>query len=281
VTLEPIDLVHHERERTIAAYVVDTDEGPALVDCGPTTTVDALRAGLDRHGLRLTDVRHLLLTHIHLDHAGAAGVLVREHPDLQVHVSGVGARYLVEPSRLERSARRLWGDAFDALWGELAPIPEANVHVAGDRVLGLECLASPGHASHHVCYLDRDGTLYAGDAVGVRIEPARFVLPLSSPPDFDVDAWQGTLEELEERAPERIALGHWGVFDDVQRHLADLRLELYEWADFIRGGAEQAEFEEYVKLELRDAGESTGRYDLAMPLSQSYQGLKRWADRQH
>jgi glyoxylase-like metal-dependent hydrolase (beta-lactamase superfamily II) len=175
----------------------------------------------------------------------------------------------------------LWGDAFDALWGELAPIPEANVHVAGDRVLGLECLASPGHASHHVCYLDRDGTLYAGDAVGVRIEPARFVLPLSSPPDFDVDAWQGTLEELEERAPERIALGHWGVFDDVQRHLADLRLELYEWADFIRGGAEQAEFEEYVKLELRDAGESTGRYDLAMPLSQSYQGLKRWADRQH
>jgi glyoxylase-like metal-dependent hydrolase (beta-lactamase superfamily II) len=281
VTLEPIDLVHHERERTIAAYVVDTHEGLALVDCGPTTTVDALRAGLDRHGLRLTDVRHLLLTHIHLDHAGAAGVLVREHPDLQVHVSGVGARYLVEPSRLERSARRLWGDAFDALWGELAPIPEANVHVAGDRVLGLECLASPGHASHHVCYLDRDGTLYAGDAVGVRIEPARFVLPLSSPPDFDVDAWQGTLEELEERAPERIALGHWGVFDDVQRHLADLRLELYEWADFIRGGAEQAEFEEYVKLELRDAGESTGRYDLAMPLSQSYQGLKRWADRQH
>jgi len=281
VTLEPIDLVHHERERTIAAYVVDTDDGPALVDCGPTTTVDALEAGLDRHGLRLTDVKHLLLTHIHLDHAGAAGVLVREHPDLQVHVSGVGARFLVEPSRLERSARGVWGDTFDVLWGELAPVPEANVHVVGDRVLGLECLAAPGHAAHHVCFLDRDGTLYAGDAVGVRIDPARFVLPLSSPPDFDVDAWQGTLEELEERAPERVALGHWGVFDDVQRHLADLRLELYEWADFIRGGAGQDEFEAYVKLELRDAGESTGRYDLAMPLSQSYQGLKRWADRQH
>jgi glyoxylase-like metal-dependent hydrolase (beta-lactamase superfamily II) len=279
VTLDPVDLVHQGRERTIAAYVVDTDDGPALVDCGPTTTVDALKAGLDRHGLRLTDVPHLLLSHIHLDHAGAAGVLVREHPGLQVHVSGIAARFLVDPSRLERSARSLFGDSFDLLWGELAPVPEANVHVVGDRVLGLECFATPGHASHHVCYLDRDGTLYAGDAAGVRIDPARFVLPLSSPPDFDLDAWQGTLEQLEDRSPERLALGHWGVFDDVQRHLADLRLELYDWADFIRGGAGQDEFEEYVRLELRDAGEDTGRYDLAMPLSQSYQGLKRWTAR--
>jgi glyoxylase-like metal-dependent hydrolase (beta-lactamase superfamily II) len=279
MTLEPIDLLHQGRARTIASYVVDTDDGPALFDCGPATTVAALKAGLDRHGLHLRDLRHLLLSHIHLDHAGAAGVLVREHPGLQVHVSAIGAPHLIDPSRLERSARRLYGDTFDTLWGELAPVPEGNVHVVGERVLGLECFPTPGHASHHVCYLDRDGTLYAGDAAGVRIVPARFVLPPTPPPEFDLDAWQATLEELEARAPERMALIHWGVFDDVQRHLADLRLELYEWADFIRGGAGLDEFTEYVKLELRDAGEDTGQYDLAMPLWQSYQGLRRWADR--
>ena len=276
---QPLDLLHCGCERTIASYVVETDDGPALFDCGPATTVDALKAGLAQHDLVLTDVRHLLLSHIHLDHAGAAGVLVREHPALQVHVSAVGAPHLVDPARLERSARRLYGDTFDALWGELAPVPEPNVHVVGDRVLGLECFATPGHASHHVCYLDRDGTLYAGDAAGVRIHPGRFVIPPTPPPEFDLDTWQATLEELERRDPERLALIHWGVFDDVQRHLADLRLELYEWADTIRGGAGLEEFVDYVKLELSDAGEDTGQYDLAMPLWQSYQGLRRWADR--
>jgi glyoxylase-like metal-dependent hydrolase (beta-lactamase superfamily II) len=275
----PIDLLHLGRQRSIGCYLLDTDDGPALFDCGPTTTIAALKAGLAEHGLELTDVRHLLLSHIHLDHAGAAGVLVREHPALQVHVSEIGAPHLVAPERLERSARRLYGDAFDTLWGELAPVPEANVQVVGDRVLGLDCFPTPGHASHHVSYLDRDGTLYSGDAAGVRIQPGRFVMPPTPPPEFDLDTWQQTLEEIERRDPERLALIHWGVADDPQRHLAELRLELYDWADFIRGGADVDEFTEYVKTELRDAGEDTGRYDLAMPLWQSYQGLKRWADR--
>lgn len=279
MSLEPIDLLHQGNERTIAAYVVDTDDGPALFDCGPTSTIGALKAGLGDHGLALTDIRHLLLSHIHLDHAGAAGVLVREHPGLQVHVSGIGAPHLVEPERLERSARRLYGDSFDTLWGQLAPVPEANVHVVGDRVLGLECFRTPGHASHHVSYLDRDGTLYAGDAAGVRIQPGHFVLPPTPPPEFDLDTWQETLEEIERRDPERLALIHWGVAEHPQRHLAELRLELYDWADFVRGGADVDEFTEYVRTELRDAGEDTGQYDLAMPLWQSYQGLKRWADR--
>ena len=279
MSLEPIDLLHQGNARTIAAYVVDTDDGPALFDCGPTTTVAALKAGLAQHGLELTDVRHLLLSHIHLDHAGAAGVLVREHPALQVHVSEIGAPHLVAPERLERSARRLYGDTFDTLWGELAPVPQANVQVVGDRVLGLDCFPTPGHASHHVSYLDRDGTLYSGDAAGVRIQPGRFVMPPTPPPEFDLDTWQQTLEEIERRDPERLALIHWGVAEDPKRHLAELRLELYDWADFIRGGADVDEFIEYVKTELRDAGEDTGQYDLAMPLWQSYQGLKRWADR--
>jgi glyoxylase-like metal-dependent hydrolase (beta-lactamase superfamily II) len=280
VSPQPIDLLHRGRERTIAAYVLDTDDGPALFDCGPATTVPALKAGLADQGLALTDVRHLLLSHIHLDHAGAAGVLVREHPALQVHVSPVGAPHLVAPERLERSARRLYGDTFDELWGELAPVPEANVRVVGDRVVGLDCFPTTGHAEHHVSYLDRDGTLYAGDAAGVRIQPGRFVMPPTPPPEFDLDAWQRSIEEIERRGPERLALIHWGVADDPQRHLTELRLELYEWADFIRGGAGLEEFTAYVETELRDAGEDTGHYDLAMPLWQSYQGLRRWAERQ-
>jgi glyoxylase-like metal-dependent hydrolase (beta-lactamase superfamily II) len=260
--------------------VLDTDDGPAIFDCGPATAVAALKAGLAAHGLALTDVRHLLLSHIHLDHAGAAGTLVREHPSLQVHVSAVGAPHLVDPSRLESSARRLYGDSFDTLWGELAPVPEQNVHIVGGRVLGLECFPSPGHASHHVCYLDRDGTLYAGDAAGVRIQPGRHVFPPTPPPDIDVDAWERTLDEMERRTPERLALIHFGVAEDPVRHLAELRLELLDWAQFVSGGASEEEFVTYARTQLADSGDDVALYDAAMPFWQSYRGLKRWADKQ-
>ena len=275
---ELIDLRHQSHERTIGAYLLDTEDGPALFDCGPATTVLALKAGLADHGLRLADIRHLLLSHIHLDHAGAAGVLVRDHPALQVHVSAIGAPHLVDPGRLERSARRLYGDTFDSLWGELAAVPAANVNVVGERVLGLDCWPSPGHASHHVCYLDRDGTLYAGDAAGVRVLPGRYVMPPTPPPEIDVELWQQTIEELGRRDPERLALIHFGVADDPQSHLAELRLALYDWADFVRGGASEDEFVAYVRAELRDGGERTEDYDHAIPLWQAYRGLKRWAD---
>jgi glyoxylase-like metal-dependent hydrolase (beta-lactamase superfamily II) len=273
-----IDLHHAGRERSVGCYLLDTEDGPALFDCGPTTTIGSLKRGLEENDLRLTDVRHLLLSHIHLDHAGAAGVLVREHPKLQVHVSEIGAPHLIEPERLERSARRLYGNTFDTLWGELAPVPRDNVHIVGDLVLGLACFPTLGHASHHVSYLDRDGTLYAGDAAGVRIYPGRVVLPPTPPPEFDLEQWQRTIEELERRDPERLALIHFGVAEDPQRHLAELRLELYDWADFVRGGASEEEFVAYVRAELADAGESVEDWDGAMPLWQSYQGLKRWAD---
>ncbi|MBV8479805.1 MAG: MBL fold metallo-hydrolase [Actinobacteria bacterium] len=277
---EPIDLLHRGVERSIGVYLLDTEDGPALFDCGPSTTIPALKAGLEREGLQLLDVRHLLLSHIHLDHAGAAGALVREHPSLQVHVSDIGAPHLVDPSRLERSARRLYGDSFDSLWGELTPVPAENVHVVGNDVLGLACFPTPGHASHHVGYLDRDGTLYAGDSAGVRIQPGRYVMPPTPPPEFDLDAWQETIDEIERRGPERLALVHFGVADDVGRHLADLRLELYDWAQFVLGGASEAEFIAYGRAELANAGEDVHTYDVAMPLWQSYRGLERWASQQ-
>jgi len=277
---EPIDLLHGGVPSSVACYLLDTDDGPALFDCGPATTVGALKAGLAGRGLRLTDIRHLLLSHIHLDHAGAAGVIVREHPSLQVHVSELGAAHLVDPERLERSARRLFGDAFDELWGELAPVPAENVRIAHGAVAGLECFPTPGHAAHHVAYLDRDGTLYAGDAAGVRIQPGTHVMPPTPPPDIDVAVWEQTLDEIERRDPERLALIHFGVADDPVPHLARLRLELLDWAEFVRGGASEEEFIAYCRTELADAGESADAMDVAMPFWQSYRGLKRWADRQ-
>jgi glyoxylase-like metal-dependent hydrolase (beta-lactamase superfamily II) len=264
----PLDLHHLGAERVIGSYVLETEDGPALFDCGPTTCVETLKDGLRSRGLALQDIRHLLLSHIHLDHAGAAGVLVREHPALEVHVSAVGAPHLVDPSRLEASARRLYGDAFDDLWGELAPMPEANIRVVGERVLDLVCFPTPGHASHHVCYLAADGTLYAGDAAGVRIQPHREVLPPTPPPEFDPDAWLQTIDELERRAPARLALIHFGIADDVARHLAELRLRLEEWVA-LEGVTE----EEFTRTVGRDVDESYAR---AMPFWQSYAGLKRY-----
>ena len=274
---EPLDLLHAGAPRTIGVYLLDTSEGLTLFDCGPASCVDELKRGLAARGLELGEIRHLLLSHIHLDHAGAAGTLVREHPELTVWVSEIGAPHLVDPSRLERSARRLYGDSFDALWGELAPVPEANVRVVGKRVLGLDCFPSPGHASHHVCYSDGE-TLYAGDAGGVRIQPARSVLPPTPPPDVDVEGWGRTLDEIERRAPRRLALIHYGVADDVERHLAELRERLALWADRVEQGASEAEFVAAARADLPP--QEADAYDRAMPFWQSYAGLARWAGQQ-
>ncbi len=275
--IEPIDLRHGGSERVIASYVVQTDDGPALADCGPASCLPALKEGLSSRGLELTDIRHLLLSHIHLDHAGAAGVLVREHPGLQVHVSEIGAPHLTDPSRLEASARRLYGDAFDALWGELAPVPEENVHVVGDEVLGLECFPSQGHARHHVSYLHGDGTLYTGDSLGVRIAPARFLLAPTPPPEIDLDAWERTLVETERRGPGRLALTHFGVFDDVEEHIGRLRNTLQVWAERVGHGMDEATFVAAARADCAasDPGE-VDAYARSAPYWQCYQGLERY-----
>jgi glyoxylase-like metal-dependent hydrolase (beta-lactamase superfamily II) len=275
----PLDLDYVGTPRVIGAYLVETEEGLAVFDCGPTTTVLALERRLAERGVSFADVRHLLLSHIHLDHAGAAGVLVRKYPYLQVHVSEIGAPHLVDPSRLEASARRLYGDAFDALWGELAAVPETNVHVVGNGVLGLECFPSPGHASHHVCFLAADGTLYAGDAAGVRIQPARHVLPVSPPPDVDVEAWHRTIDEIEARGPARLALVHFGVVVETAPHLERLREQLDLWARRVRDGADEEEFVASARADLAADEDDLEPWEHAAPLWQSYAGLRRYWDK--
>jgi glyoxylase-like metal-dependent hydrolase (beta-lactamase superfamily II) len=272
---QPIDLFHLGAARTVGAYLLDTSEALSLFDCGPASCVAALHAGLAERGHELRDVRNLLLSHIHLDHAGAAGVLVREHPELRIWVSEIGAPHLVDPSRLERSARRLYGDTFDELWGELAPVPERNIRIASGRAAGLEVFPAPGHASHHVCYFD-GATLYAGDAAGVRIQPSQMVLPPTPPPDVDVEGWYRTLEEIERRAPERLALIHFGFASDVSLHLGELRERLDAWARRVGEGMSEEDFVAAAKADLPPA--EAEAYDRAMPFWQSYQGLKRYWD---
>jgi len=272
--LSVIDLHFADREHAIGVYLVDTDDGLALFDCGPSSTLDALHAGLAAHGLELHDVRHLLLSHIHLDHAGAAGPIVREHPGLTVWVSEIGAPHVVDPSRLERSARRLYGDLFDPLWGELAPVPAENVRIAKGDVLGWESFPTRGHANHHVSYL-RGGTLLAGDAAGVRMPGAGYVLPVSPPPEVDVEAWHETVAGFRKRKVERLALIHFGVHDDVSVHLDRLEAELDRWTARVGDGMSQ---EAFVDAALADAGDDAETYDRVAPFWQSWQGLRRYWD---
>ena len=267
----------HSGPGIVAAYVLETDDGTALFDCGPTSCIPALKAGLAEHGLALGDVRHLLLSHIHLDHAGAAGSLVREHPGLQVHVSEYGAPHLRDPSRLDASARRLYGDAFDTLWGELAPVPSENLHVVGAEVVGLECFPTTGHARHHVSYLAADGTLYAGDAAGVRLRGARFVMPPCPPPEFELDAWEVTIQEIERRAPTRLALVHFGPFDNVQEHLASLRETLARWSQRVEDGMDEEAFIAAARFDIEQVDpDLVDDYERAGPYWHHFHGISRY-----
>jgi glyoxylase-like metal-dependent hydrolase (beta-lactamase superfamily II) len=277
LSLAPIDVRHLGHDRVIGSYLLETDDGLALFDCGPTSALAGLEAGLADRGLDLAEIRHLLLSHIHLDHAGAAGVIAQAHPHIQVHVSELGAPHLVDPARLEASARRLYGDAFDPLWGTLLPVPERNVHVVGDVVLGLECFPTPGHASHHVSFLDTDGTLYNGDAAGVRLTPSSFVLPPLPPPDVDLLGWERSIEEMERRGPTRLACIHFGVFDDVLEHLARLRETLRRWAEWVEHGMDEPTFTAAARADIgkSDPGE-VEHYLTVVPTWHCYLGLERY-----
>jgi glyoxylase-like metal-dependent hydrolase (beta-lactamase superfamily II) len=275
--VEPIDLLHLGVPRSIGAYLVETSDGLALVDCGPSTCLPALIAALGERDLTFADVRHLLLTHIHLDHAGAAGAIVRDHPHVRVHVSEVGAPHLVEPSRLEASARRLYGASFDRLWGALVPVPAANVEPVGEVVIGLEALPTPGHAWHHVSYLHPDGTLYSGDVAGCRFAPGSFVLPPLPPPEIDLEAWDRSIDELERRAPEWLALIHFGAFDDVRDHLTRLRATIHRWAGWSAAGLDEAAFAAAAHDDIAGAGDADADHYLdVVPAWHAYRGLERY-----
>ena len=193
-----IDVMHLGRPHVIGCWQV----GEALVDPGPESSLQTLLEALGEERPRA-----LLLTHIHLDHAAATGALVRRWPDLEVYVHERGAPHLVDPSKLLASAERLYGEQMERLWGEIVPVPEANVTAlaGGETVLGMRVAYTPGHASHHVCYLHEDsGTAFVGDVAAVRIPGTDLIVPPTPPPDIDIEAWEDSIEDrrrLAARAP--------------------------------------------------------------------------------
>jgi glyoxylase-like metal-dependent hydrolase (beta-lactamase superfamily II) len=224
-----IDCMHLGRDRVIGAYELDG----LIVDPGPSSCLETLLEGLE------SEPRALLLTHIHLDHAGASGSLVERFPKLRVYVHEVGAPHLVDPGKLLESASRLYGDDMERLWGEVLPVPAANVVAlsGGEEVEGFRVTYTPGHASHHVAYLhEATGDAYVGDVAGVRIPPLEFTVAPTPPPDIDVEAWERSLQAVADSFPERLCLTHFGRVDDVASQLERLRQALRANAERARCG---------------------------------------------
>jgi glyoxylase-like metal-dependent hydrolase (beta-lactamase superfamily II) len=291
--LSYLDLHFYGVKGAIASVILHGPGGVAILDPGPSSTLPALRAGLEQAGIALADVGSILLTHIHLDHAGATGTLVRENPALRVYVHEKGAPHMADPSKLIASATRLWGDEMDRLWGEMRPVPVENLVIlrGGERIAAggrdLDVAYTPGHASHHVSYCSRDsGIAFVGDTAGVRLQVGRYIMPPTPPPDIDLEAWRESLARIGAWHPETLFVTHFGPFAPAAAHLTEMadRLDMTSAlarASLARDGGDEdreAWFTDELRRELRrrmseseaHAYEVAGRFDL------NWQGLARY-----
>jgi glyoxylase-like metal-dependent hydrolase (beta-lactamase superfamily II) len=266
-----IDVKHLGRQHVIGCWEVDG----ALVDPGPQSTMETL---LEEIGDERP--RALLLTHIHLDHAAATGALVRRWPELEVYVHERGARHLIDPSKLLASAQRLYGERMEELWGEIVPVPEVNVRPldGGEDVLGMRVAYTPGHASHHVCYLHEDsGTAFVGDVAAVRIPPSDLIVPPTPPPDIDVETWLDSIAIVESWRPERLALTHFGAVGDPIEHLEKVRVRLREEASLVRELSETDYERHHRKLVAESVGPETAEELIqCVPPQYQWRGLNRY-----
>jgi glyoxylase-like metal-dependent hydrolase (beta-lactamase superfamily II) len=290
--LSYIDLEFLGRPHAIASAIIQCEAGVAVVDPGPTTCLPALELGLQQQGVRWPDVRQILLTHIHLDHAGATGTIVREHPQIRVFVHDRGAPHMIDPQKLIDSASRLYGADMDRLWGEIAPVPAANLAIlAGDERIeaggrSFDVAYTPGHASHHVSYFDRSsGIAFVGDTAGVCIDGG-YVLPPTPPPDIDVEKWRGSLDKIEAWAHDTIFLTHFGPIGNVRPHLETLWQNLGEMAKWVRhtldepGSDEERSrtFAERLRHDMRRQMNDVqiAAYPVAAPFELLWLGLARY-----
>jgi glyoxylase-like metal-dependent hydrolase (beta-lactamase superfamily II) len=288
-----LDLNFQQVPRIIATAVLHGPGGVALIDPGPSSALPALRRQLSDAGIAISDITMLLLTHIHLDHAGASGTLVREHPDLEVFVHEAGAPHLVNPEKLLASATRLWGDEMDALWGEVLPVPAERLTIlrggeqlrVGGRRLDVE--HTPGHASHHVSYFCAEsGLAFVGDTAGVRLAPREYVVPPTPPPDIDIEQWQASLEKIEAWRPDSLFLTHFGPSASPGAHLAEFRANLAMAASLVKaslgrdGSDEDREawfVDEFRQRLIRILGQAEAdAYETANRLDLSWRGLARY-----
>jgi glyoxylase-like metal-dependent hydrolase (beta-lactamase superfamily II) len=270
-TAEPelIDLLHLGRPAVIGAWRV----GEVIVDPGPSSCLETLLPMLERKPPRV-----LALTHIHLDHAGASGSLLRRFPDTEVWVHERGAPHLIDPAKLLESASRLYGEQMGQLWGEVLPVPRERIRVlAGGETLGPFRVAyTPGHASHHVSYLhEPTARAFTGDVTGVRIGRGHVLAP-TPPPDIDLEAWRASLDLIERWSPRSLAVTHFGAYDDVAEHLAELREQL-ELAEAMARDLDEPAFASLVRARVAGSEASDrAAYEQAMPPEQSFHGLTRY-----
>ena len=292
-----LDLTHMGRQRVIAATVVQGDDGVALIDPGPTSCLDTLRRALGDAGIAIADVRAILLTHIHLDHAGATGTLVRENPEIAVYVHERGAPHMIDPGKLIASAARLYGEQMNLLWGPFLPVPQGNVRVltGGERIEAagrrFEVAYTPGHAWHHVSFFDRDsGIAFVGDVAGVRTSPALFVLPPTPPPDIELDTWIRSIELIREWRPSTLLTTHFGPHADVTLHLDAALRHLRAVTGISRsvieaGGDDVAQAFRFIAranayIQEHLPKEEASLYTAAAPMDQCWLGLARYWKKQ-
>lgn len=277
---QAIDTRYLGQTEQICCWRVDEH---TIVDPGPTTSLDAVRAALGD-----TKLRRILITHIHLDHSGGVGVLLREHPHAEVWVSIRGSRHLIDPARLIASAEEVYGGAAELarLFGEIAPVPADRVRVVADgrheTVDEFQIAETPGHAKHHVSFHNtRTGDVYVGDTASVRLPGHQYVLPMTTPPDIDRDAWNRSLDIIEAWNPRRLMLTHFGAFEDVAEHLQRTREGLRIYGDL----AAELDAETWGKAMEAGLAAATGRtsikqYATTMPTATLYLGLQIERDRQ-
>jgi len=286
-----IDLQFRGSPRVIATAILQGADGVTLIDPGPTSCLPVLESGLRDRGLTLRDVRTVLLTHIHLDHAGATGTIAERVPGVGVYVHARGAPHMIDPAKLLASATRLWGDRMDAVWGAFQPVPAANVSVlqGGERLelagRAIRVAYTPGHAKHHVSYLDEHaGMAYVGDTAGVRV--GDYLIAPTPPPDIDIEAWQQSLNTIDAWQPVSLFLTHFGPVSPGRAHLARFRTTVATAAETSRemiaaGGSDEElsrRFTERMRQDVRKAlPEHEARVaELAAPFDQLWQGLARY-----
>jgi len=281
------------RPHTIATALLESDGHRAIVDPGPGSTLDTLRRSLDARDIGVSGLDAILLTHIHLDHAGATGALVKENPRLAVYVHKLGAPHMIDPSKLLASAQRLWPNDLQSLFGEDLPVPAENLRIleGGETItLGsrrIEVVYTPGHASHHVSYFEQlEGVAFVGDTTGVRIEGNPYAMPATPPPDIDLEIWEKSFAAILERKPTRLFLTHYGYSDNPAEHILLFRERLHRWAalavESLRAAANDSAAMDafmsttYAEISQHMPSNEADHYAFSAGLNLSFLGLARY-----
>lgn len=296
--IEIVDLDFMGTEGIIASFLLMGEGTAAIVETGPATCIERLMRGLEEHGVAPEDVEQVFVTHIHLDHSGGAGNLAELLPNATFYVHEVGYPHLVDPSKLWKSSALIYGDRMEELWGEARPVPEDRlVKLEGGEEIAaagglLSAHYTPGHAYHHLAFHEPEsGTLFAGDVAGVRLFGQSYVKPPTPPPEVDVEAWKGSIENIRKLEPKKICPTHFGCYEDVDRHLGELEQRLEDWLLLIEERMDEGHSQEDIVEELEAKGdaemlregadpEDSERYELAANYEMLTAGLMRYVSRQ-